>query len=440
MNLSDSDLLMLQNLTYISEDTAKLVKGLRDIRYYHTLKDYLDVFDETALLTLEAGGDTIVNHDNSSGSELAAMLRYMKSSKSIGELSLTDFLVNKNNHVIALCFFNHSEPAHGIVVFFGTIDEDEWKDNALGLYQADTEAQKEALTFIEKLPYDTLTVVGHSKGGNKAQYVTILSPKVQKGVSFNGQGFSEEFLQKYSNEIQKNAYKITNYNLSTDYVHPLLFTLPGVTTYYVRGGADVKNLIQHHSANSFFEYYKDSNRYTQVVCTKDGNAYFPFTEESALVRGIHNYTDFLQNNATESDKRLLGNYIGDLLYIETKDTDDEESQRKKLIQRLFQNPEEFATLLAYTIRFIEVYHLDNKELVLLLYAIGLARLQSIIKLNPAELETLYKTLRIENDVSEKYKLLYQLFQLLERVVGVGINILSLWQEFEDKYRLLEDMI
>lgn len=37
--------------------------------------------------------------------------------------------------------------------------------------------------------YDSITVTGHSKGGNKAQYVTVLSDKVDRCISMDGQGF-----------------------------------------------------------------------------------------------------------------------------------------------------------------------------------------------------------------------------------------------------------
>ena len=57
--------------------------------------------------------------------------------------------------------------------------------------------------YIENLPYDSITVAGHSKGGNKAQYVTVLSDKVDRCISMDGQGFSQEFIDKYYAEIQK---------------------------------------------------------------------------------------------------------------------------------------------------------------------------------------------------------------------------------------------
>ena len=48
------------------------------------------------------------------------------------------------------------------------------------------------------------------KGGNKAQYVGILSDKVDRVLSLDGQGFSKEFVEKYQDLIDKNRHKIRN--------------------------------------------------------------------------------------------------------------------------------------------------------------------------------------------------------------------------------------
>lgn len=86
--------------------------------------------------------------------------------------------------------------------------------------------QKEALDYIECLPYEDITVVGHSKGGNKAMYVAVTSGKVSRNISMDGQGFSKEFIDKYWAEINEKGAIITNYSVSSDYVHVLLFPVP----------------------------------------------------------------------------------------------------------------------------------------------------------------------------------------------------------------------
>ncbi len=100
----------------------------------------------------------------------------------------------------AACFVDESDTSSGnnaTVIFRGTCGDFEWDDNSKGGTQPDTIQQKKALEYIEGLKeYDNITVSGHSKGGNKSQYVAIESDKVDRCVSFDGQGFSKEFLER----------------------------------------------------------------------------------------------------------------------------------------------------------------------------------------------------------------------------------------------------
>ena len=129
---------------------------------------------------------------------------------------------------------------------------DEWYDNFTGLGTSDTEIQKETRDFIEGLPYDDITAVGHSKGGNKAMYSAIVSDKVSRAVSMDGQGFSQEFMHKYEEEIRKNASKITNYSLDADFVHILLYQVPGSRQVYIDGNDYVNKAKNHSPINLFY--------------------------------------------------------------------------------------------------------------------------------------------------------------------------------------------
>ena len=54
-----------------------------------------------------------------------------------------------------------------------------------------------------------IIVTGHSKGGNKAQYVTINSKYndlIDKCFSFDGQGMSPEAIEAFINRHGKDAY------------------------------------------------------------------------------------------------------------------------------------------------------------------------------------------------------------------------------------------
>ncbi len=433
MELADSDLLMLVNLTYINKDTFTLVKGLGPISSYPSVSNYLASFDENSLMALEEKGNTIVAGGECSGYELAAMIRYMKENEVFQKLMITDAPVNKNNHTMALCFEEPNQPRNAIIAFYSTLDPEEWKDNAEGFYQPDTFSQREALRYIESLAFFSLTVVGHSKGGNKAQYVTILSDKVTRGISFDSQGFSHEFVDKYALAIAQNAKKIKNYSLSTDFVHPLLCQIPGAMQLYVDGGTDVKSMVEHHSPNAFFVFYVDSDGRTQIVCTKEGIAYFPITAEAVNVKIIHNFSDFIQSSANKTDKKLLADFVGDLLYIQFNSLLSDDQRQKALLRRLLHNPKEAATLFAYILKYIESYHLKNNEIPPLLQALGLRDLKQIFKLNYYDVDKILKALRSELSTWEKNLIIYQLFLLITTSAEFTFNTLLFWKELENKF-------
>lgn len=63
-------------------------------------------------------------------------------------------------------------------------------------------------------------VSGHSKGGNKAQYVGVLrGSEIEHVYSFDGQGFSRAFVNRYQDEIDIYADKITNICNEFDYIN-----------------------------------------------------------------------------------------------------------------------------------------------------------------------------------------------------------------------------
>ncbi|MUG44357.1 Mbeg1-like protein [Paenibacillus woosongensis] len=117
------------------------------------------------------------------------------------------------------------------VVFRGTGGDYEWHDNGQGGYLSDTQQQIAALEYIESLKYENITVTGHSKGGNKTQYVAILSDKVDRALSFDGQGFSKEFIEKYKDRIEANKHKITSISAKDDFVNCLLNPIAGTIKY-----------------------------------------------------------------------------------------------------------------------------------------------------------------------------------------------------------------
>ncbi len=153
------------------------------------------------------------------------------------------------------------DPAYNeaIVAFKGTQSDAEWIDNVSGLYEVPTAFQKNALDWFRSLElkgYDTITVTGHSKGGNKAKFITIMEDCVDNCYSFDGQGFSDEFMQKYSFKIIKNRNKILNIIEESDFVNILLNDV-GKKQFYLGTNFGRLGFAENHCANAILFFDED---------------------------------------------------------------------------------------------------------------------------------------------------------------------------------------
>ncbi|MBD5474813.1 MAG: DUF2974 domain-containing protein [Lachnospiraceae bacterium] len=175
----------------------------------------------------------------------------------------------------AAVFFN--EKTGEVVVAFRGTEKDEWRDNFVGgaatIFEkgaenvnhdgVSTRYQEEALKWYQELDLPkltnleiskiTITVTGHSKGGNKAKYITILDDSVSRCLSFDGQGFSDEFFEEYERRIAERACVISNHNVDFDYVNPLLNDV-GEKTYYVGNGYGRGLVGEGHCPDTFLHY------------------------------------------------------------------------------------------------------------------------------------------------------------------------------------------
>ena len=164
--------------------------------------------------------------------------------------------------------FVNEESKEAVVAFRGTASK-EWQDDFLGANEVDSLQQINALEWY-KAAYERLalekydvTVIGHSKGGNKAKYVTILSDTPKRCVAFDGQGFSDEFMMNYQKRIQKRQGIIENHNVDFDYVNILMNDI-GRKTYYVGYDYGRHGFMESHSPITFFNF-KDNGEYTMRI-------------------------------------------------------------------------------------------------------------------------------------------------------------------------------
>lgn len=167
--------------------------------------------------------------------------------------------VGDDDEGLSALFVNH-RTGEAVVAFRGT-GKGEWKDNFQGGGSTDendrvsTRRQIRALEWYQSLKLDSwfVTVTGHSKGGNKAKYITILDDSVDRCLSFDGQGFSDEFMDWYRVRIRLREKVIENHNVENDYVNFLLNSV-GRTVWYRGRNYKKGEFLKNHCPIAFFEF------------------------------------------------------------------------------------------------------------------------------------------------------------------------------------------
>ena len=215
--LNYDELILLDSFIYLEWSAAE------DEPFINVVYDLMNA--ENFPKNIEIMGDCSINLERS---ECIKMFEQIINKHSFRKLKIKDVSSNENGVKYA-CFMDDENNV--TVVFKGTVSKSEWNDNGAGAYEYTTQEQIDALNYINGLKYNNITVTGHSKGGNKAQYVAILSPKVNECISVNGQGFSNEFINMYNVDINKNKFKITSINAKYDYVSCLFNSIAGKEHY-----------------------------------------------------------------------------------------------------------------------------------------------------------------------------------------------------------------
>lgn len=452
--LTDQDLMMLELLTYLNGSVFEAAGHTKPEREPKTVEDLLRIFDEKALKRLEECDDKDISAFMT-GKEWAATIREMQDNESLRDLSI----VNRNPNVHANCY---KDPFGNVYVAFkGTTGGTEWYDNVLGLYQSDTLSQKEALDYIEGLPYDDITVVGHSKGGNKAQYVTITSDKVTRCVSMDGQGFSQEFLDKYANEIEAKGGLVKNYSLENDYVHILLFRMPGSEQIFCQNGENNPGL-RNHSPGAYYKYEKDKDGKWRIAVYADGKMIKKVPENKGMTN-LHEFTCFVLNVMQNKDREKVAEYLGIALALamcSEKENYKVEVEgvtytKKDLAKFLMSDQETMALVLAYVMKYADTCGMSDDEMMALLDAFGLgdilrklaAAYAALVVTKPdlaiaagftgvtisELLEFLHKQITDGKNDPLVQKLIEWLGAFINKEAGTEIDWVKAWKDIEAEY-------
>lgn len=212
----------------------------------------------------------------------------------------------------AVCF--KDTDGNATVIYRGTDGYTAWSENAQAACMSDTPYQQLALNFFESIPglqdFNDVQLSGHSKGGNMVQYVTIASAYsylISHTVTYDGQGFSLDFFQKYASEILANSNKITSYSAEYDVVNALLYQLD-IDRNYIESSIINANPFAHHFPDVIFDENGNLNEETsESEVRKQVNAIIQY-----VIEGLNdNYSDAtVENDVKVIGELLAGSMVG----------------------------------------------------------------------------------------------------------------------------------
>ncbi len=356
MALTDSQMSLLNSLMYMGDIRENQPCQVSDVIYALEKK-----------IAGKSATDKV--DDNTTVQEARDLIAIFKNDATLMNLKTLDSSKYKSagDDSGILTFVDSSGEA--TVVFRGTENVAEWADNVNGLNQTDTERQQYAADYIRKLyesgEVDSISVTGHSKGGNKAQYVTIVcGGMIQRCVSFDGQGFSNEFFEKYQNEINNYRNKITAYAADGDYVNVLLNPLVDIRYIDTSNVPDFyldKNIGYYHKANI-------------LIDPNTGELYAVTDRPFVLSSIIHDFTMYISNNCDPEKVNALKEAIAaGMLNSEHSIFDLENGGPLELLQFLMkdENADSCAYLLTILFEFSTANNIPISDLINEFASIGI---------------------------------------------------------------------
>ena len=286
--LSDTQILLLNNLIYLDPFTHA--------------GDYTGTCGMTVGEVIELIDPERYASDFNTPDEIRDILEMAEGDSEISSLVLTFQNYEPETGAAMACFVDQNGEAYA--VFSGT-GGNEWRDDCTAGLEADSVQQVKAYEWIESLPYEGIHVSGHSKGGNKAMYVAVRSDKVIDCLAFDGEGFSNEFLEKYADRIKERVSRIRLIANYRDYVNVLLKRIPGIEIKYVdnkTGG--ISNAAEYHCPNALFKYEDGKIVYSIGNLTD---------EQDPLMQMLHELSEFLIDHASPAEAILALSVLGELL-------------------------------------------------------------------------------------------------------------------------------
>ncbi len=347
---STEQILLLNNLLYC-EDNGGMRTFLDEGNEGLTVGEYVSRILDRGL------DDNMVYSTGINGKEYKDILRAVQKDATLSRLVIEDVHIDHTAGAGGKsALFVDPLSNEAIVSFKGTQGAQEWADNFSGISTTgcsdgvSTEIQESALGWyqdkVKNGGYSSITVAGHSKGGNKAKYITIMDDSVDRCISHDGQGFSDEFVEKYADQIALNQHKISNHNTDQDFVNILLNDV-GETHYYE--GANKSEgpggFAENHCTNAIFNF------------DEYGNYVLKETQQDPGMVELDKMMNSYIRSIPTSDRQKTGAMLAQLVNLLSDDRLSEDQKLDKLID-LFagdQYKEQSADLLGYILEYKKKY-------------------------------------------------------------------------------------
>ncbi|MBR5650302.1 Mbeg1-like protein [Pseudobutyrivibrio sp.] len=375
--MTDEKIALLEQITYIDGEVlhAAGIENLDKLPIDETMNvsSMLAMFGEKEIENLRNMGDQKLGGSWASGKEWAGIIEALKNDPELSALQVTNHQLDESGMLNLNVCYKDPTTGQGIITFKGTSGYNEWYDNCQGLTEVSTELQEKAMEFYNECAgqFEDIIVAGHSKGANKAMYVTALAEdgKISRCVAFDGPGFSNEFLQTYSDLIEQNGSKITNYAISTDFVHGLLKQLPNAEMVFCQGYG-MTDPGQYHSPNSFFVIDESG----KMQMDENGNPQFSITEENENIKQINGFLTYIMDNYPEDELREMGDFMGNLTGYGLGTKDGE----KKALEYLISNKDKFEKMTDMIRAYGEANNLSQEDLDNFIHTFAVGNGQNIV--------------------------------------------------------------
>ena len=306
MPLTDAQVAMLNILVYWPDVADEENNGKSLAHILRRSIDRLESGKHDALF--DKNGKEGLGPGIMSKGEWLDALQQAANDPSIANLTFNHAHREADTDAFMTCFVTKDkQKAHA--VFRGT-SQNEWHDNGKMMTEADGQQNQRALAWFRAIEdlYPSFTVSGHSKGGNKAQYILVTADtdKITDCIALDAPGFSAKFLEKYASKIQQVRARIRLYAHAKDFVNVFGHLLTDNIQFSsnkrgVSGGKD------YHAPNSLFRHDDNGNLMMEFMLDEN--------KQDKMMSFLRHFFIHLDETLSEANKFLVYSFAGVFLQL-----------------------------------------------------------------------------------------------------------------------------